>query len=400
MKILQIGSYLYPDKPGGAEISAQNFAEGLEERGHKIIRLRWQMQDKFKLAGDVAQAAPRQWELRTWRPFPPLESGPGPQKALFYGLELLASVDAKAFTSLIEQEAIDVILVHSFRGMSYDLLDKIGASGRPVIMVMHDFALVCLNKGMARKGTTCTKLCTVCRHVAARNSRSLAKAPQITVVAPSRHYLGIAKDALGLPGARFEHLPNPNRYVLAPRVRDHAQHLALGFIGRLEADKGLSGLLGIADRLHAQIGMRLVVAGKGAMQAEFERFAAERPWVEYHGFVAAERICEIYDRIDVLALPSLWPENFAGVLVQALGNGAPQIGFSIGGTPEIIEDGITGYVVDFGDFDAVAARMIALSADRNLLKRMSEASLVSFQRYDDRVLRARLADLVESSGAS
>lgn len=396
MRILQIGSYLDPDFPGGAEVSAQNYAQALQDRGHEIVRLRWRASDDKRITGKIYPVSPGQWEAATWRPYTPLETRPGLPKALFYGLELLAKLDDKGFAELLDREKIDLCLVHSFRGLGFDLVSKVANSGRPVLMALHDFALVCLNKGMARKGIFCGDLCTVCRGVAGRNGRALGKAKLLRFVAASRYLLETTEKGLGLANAEFHNIPNPNRYVMKPRVRNHHEPLGIGYVGRLEADKGLMGLLGIADRLHEDIGIRLVIAGSGALQDEVAAFAASRPWVDFRGQVKREQVCEVYDSFDVLAAPSLWPENIPGALVQALGNGTPPIGFDIGGTPEIIENDVSGFIVDLADFDAIATKIRALDADRAKLKAMSEAALVASKRYDDRVLRARLTDLVES----
>ena len=196
--------------------------------------------------------------------------------------------------------------------------------------------------------------------------------------------------------ASLHHIPNPNTYTLVPRVRDHDTPLSLGFIGRLDANKGIAGLLEVADSLHARCGLRLVIAGKGQLSDAVADFAASRPWVDFRGQVPVDRVHEVYDAIDVLTAPSLWPENFPGVLVQALGCGIPCVGFDIGGIPEVIDDGKTGHVVPFGDFAALSSRIIALDQNRALLTRMSRAALEASTRYDPANLAERWAGLVAS----
>ncbi len=394
MHILQVGSYLAPNFAGGAEISADNIRRLLEQVGHRFTSLAWGPSAAFTPDVVIDPLCDRDWVARTWRPVEPITALAGLDKARFYAMELATRADAAAIGQLIAAQAIDLVLVHSFRGLGYDLVDKLCQAGVPVIFVLHDFALVCLNKGMARKGALCRTRCLVCRHVARRNRRALAKSARLALVAPSRAMLNTVGDGLNIGPANRHHIPNPNRYTVLPRVRDHRDTLCLGYIGRLEADKGVAGLIGIADRLHGECGLRLVIAGQGRLSETVSAFAATRPWVDFRGQVPAEAVHHVYDAVDVLAIPSLWPENFPGVVVHALGSGLPCVGFDIGGIPEVIDHGETGFVVGFGDFAALADRIIALDRDRALLAALSRAALAASARYDAALLGQRWIDLI------
>jgi glycosyltransferase involved in cell wall biosynthesis len=74
----------------------------------------------------------------------------------------------------------------------------------------------------------------------------------------------------------------------------------------------------------------------------------------------------------VFALPSRC-EPFGLVFLEAMVFGLPCIGTRRDAMPEIIEDGITGYLVETGDEATLADRLVHLLQDRNLAKRMGEA---------------------------
>ncbi len=396
MHILQVGSYLPPDLVGGGETSAQNLRLVLEAAGHTVSSLRWKQAARFTLGLRIDTLQPGQWAGRTWRPFEPIESTPGLVKAEFYVLEFLTRADTAEIRQFVASNGIDLIILRSFRGFGYDLIDKVCRAGVPVVFVLDDFAMVCMNKGMARKGTLCASRCLQCRYVVFRNRRALGRLGQLAVVAPSRHMLEAVTTALEIDPAHCHHIPNPNAYTAIKRVRDHADPLTLGYVGRLEPDKGVPGLLDCAERLHAACGVKLVVAGQGTLTQTVAAFAATRPWVDFRGQVPSDDVHHVYDAIDVLAIPSLWPENFPGVVVHAMTSGVPCVGFAIGGIPEVIDHGQTGFVVPFGDFAALGDRVLELDRDRALLAALSKGALEACLRYDPTPLARRWTDLIET----
>jgi glycosyltransferase involved in cell wall biosynthesis len=66
--------------------------------------------------------------------------------------------------------------------------------------------------------------------------------------------------------------------------------------------------------------------------------------VRYEGWVGAERRAALFGEVDALAVPSLWPEPFGLVGVEAAYRGVPAIAFASGGITEWLEPGVTGEV--------------------------------------------------------
>ena len=97
--------------------------------------------------------------------------------------------------------------------------------------------------------------------------------------------------------------------------------------------------------------MRVVLAGP--VQAGQEAFFAEevepqlgRDDVEYVGEADSERKRDLYQRARALLMPIRWAEPFGLVMVEALACGTPVIAFPEGSAPEVVEHGVTGFVVD------------------------------------------------------
>jgi glycosyltransferase involved in cell wall biosynthesis len=119
------------------------------------------------------------------------------------------------------------------------------------------------------------------------------------------------------------------------------------WIGRMSPDKGPHRAIAAAR----EAGMRVVLAGP--VQPGQEAFFAEEVEpqldsddVEYIGEADADRKRELYQSARALLMPIRWPEPFGLVMVEALACGTPVIAFPEGSAPELVEDGVTGFVVD------------------------------------------------------
>jgi glycosyltransferase involved in cell wall biosynthesis len=125
------------------------------------------------------------------------------------------------------------------------------------------------------------------------------------------------------------------------------------WIGRMSPDKGAHRAIAAARAA----GARLVLAGP-VQPGQEEYFSREvepalgSEGIEYVGEADAERKRELYQHARALLMPIRWPEPFGLVMVEALACGTPVIAFPEGSAPEIVEDGVTGFVVE--DEEAMA----------------------------------------------
>jgi glycosyltransferase involved in cell wall biosynthesis len=129
-----------------------------------------------------------------------------------------------------------------------------------------------------------------------------------------------------------------------------APQIDLLFLGRLTALKGPQELLRAAGRVLIGRPLRVAIAGEGPARRALERMARElethRPVsVEFTGWVDAAARSALLARTAVLAVPSLWPEPFGLVGLEAGLHGVPAIAFDVGGVREWLQDGVNGFVV-------------------------------------------------------
>jgi glycosyltransferase involved in cell wall biosynthesis len=95
------------------------------------------------------------------------------------------------------------------------------------------------------------------------------------------------------------------------------------------------------------------------------------PGIEFIGEIGDSEKGSFLGDAAALLFPINWPEPFGLVMIEAMANGTPVIGLRHGSVPEIIDDGITGYVVDNTDA-AVAELPRALKLDRRSVRRRFE----------------------------
>lgn len=148
----------------------------------------------------------------------------------------------------------------------------------------------------------------------------------------------------------------------------------LGYVGQLDERKGIATLLKAFGRVRDQVtNARLVLAGRGPLSDLVERETKRNGWegaVRLVGFT--DDIAGVMQAIDVLVLPSFW-EGFGSVLIEAMAAGKPVVTTNVSSMPEIVTDGITGYLVPPGDPALLAARCTDLLHDPALRRRMGEA---------------------------
>lgn len=165
--------------------------------------------------------------------------------------------------------------------------------------------------------------------------------------------------ATGYPASQVRVLP----YFTTPPAEAPGQPERPGtilFCGRVVPEKGLALLLRALARLDGP--WRLVVAGDGIASRGAKRLAAQLGLADrivFHGWADRHALRALYAEATVVAVPSLWPEPFGIVGIEAMAHARPVVAFGVGGIPEWLEPGVTGFLVQPYDLDALADRLRA-----------------------------------------
>lgn len=151
--------------------------------------------------------------------------------------------------------------------------------------------------------------------------------------------------------------------------------VVVGTIARLFRDKGYESLLeALPDVARECPNARFVWVGDGAHR---ERYVSEltrlglRDRVHLTGLVPPEEIPRILNGFDLIAHASRW-EGLPRALVQAALTEVPAVSFDNDGAPEVVEDGVTGYLAPMGSVTQLAQRVVELVRDGDLRRAMGK----------------------------
>lgn len=132
----------------------------------------------------------------------------------------------------------------------------------------------------------------------------------------------------------------------------------------------------------------LVVVGKSP--------AIDEPNVKVVGQLPVERIADEYRRAAVLCVPTL-REPFGVVFVEAMNHGVPIVSTTVGALPDMVEDGVNGFLVPPGDADALADRLVTLLGDPGLAAAMAiRSKALANDRYNWDAVGRRMATRIRA----
>jgi glycosyltransferase involved in cell wall biosynthesis len=129
----------------------------------------------------------------------------------------------------------------------------------------------------------------------------------------------------------------------------------LAFLGRICADKGILPAIEISRRagLPLKVAAKVDPADRTYFQDEVRPVLAQNPHVEFIGEIDDARKPDFLGQAKALLFPISWPEPFGLVMIEAMACGTPVVAFNCGSVPEVMEDGLTGFVVQ--DIDGAVA---------------------------------------------
>lgn len=160
----------------------------------------------------------------------------------------------------------------------------------------------------------------------------------------------------------------------------------IAFAGRLTEEKGVSWLLDAVAHAGDRLNARVEILGDGPYRATLEAQAARlglQGRVKFHGKVERAKSQDILGRAWVQVIPSLWPEPFGLVTVEALTRGTPALVTDQGAPPEMVTQGETGWIVPVGDVPALADRLIEATSDKARVRKMGASGAQAARaKYD------------------
>jgi glycosyltransferase involved in cell wall biosynthesis len=141
----------------------------------------------------------------------------------------------------------------------------------------------------------------------------------------------------------------------------------------------------------------LGIVGDGCQRLALEKLVAElnlTDHVTFHGKIEHAKIQDYYDQYDIYVNASN-VDNFPGVILEAFASGLPVISTRAGGIPYMIEEEVTGLLVDIGDAEALGEKVIELVKDPELALMLANNAKIECQKYSWENVKTILIPLLE-----
>ncbi len=283
--------------------------------------------------------------------------------------------------ALLQDFPADVAHLHCiYHHLSPSILPVLREAGVPVVLTAHDLKIACPAYKMLNAGGVCERCKTgsvlnVIRHRCVRDSLGASAIVAVEsglhglrgpldsyrrhvsrVVAPSRFYVEKLVE-WGWPREQLCYIPN---YVDAAALEpQYEPGDYLLYFGRLAPEKGVATLL----RAAAQAGVTLKLAGTGPEDEALRRLAAELGAdAQFLGFQSGQTLHGLIRGARAVVLPSEWYENAPMSVLESFALGKPVLGAQIGGIPEMIEPGLSGWTFASGEVAELAERLREIRA--------------------------------------
>jgi len=341
MRILYINVLYDPFIVGGAEITLKILVEGIRERGYEVKVLSfWDRNNKEEIVNGVPVYRAKIPNL--YLPYGKIRQ-PFLKRRLWHILDVYNPVAKKIALKQIKEFKPDVISIHNTQGWSCSIWDAINEANIPAIQVLHDLYLICPTN-MFKNNTICKRQCLICKLM--RFPCKLKSNKLKAVVGVSNFVLnkllsyGYFKE-VPIKKVIYDSRKDLDKVPVDRKV--NTKYVNFGFIGNLAPNKGIEVLLKVYHKIKKQY-HRLFIAGAG--KQDYEEYLKSKYKDESIIFLGKVEPKEFFNKVDVTIVPSIWYENFPGVILESFAFGVPVIGSNIGGIPEMITEGKNGMLFD------------------------------------------------------
>jgi colanic acid/amylovoran biosynthesis glycosyltransferase len=210
---------------------------------------------------------------------------------------------------------------------------------------------------------------------------------------------------------------HPGRLPFRVRRRDPAQPPVLACVAALRPPKGHAVLLRALAGAPAPLSeARLELVGDGPLRGELEALAARLGLgtrVTFHGSLPEDAVAAVLDRADVFVLPSVIApdgdmEGIPVALMEALATGLPAVATRHSGVPELVQEGVTGFLAEPGDPHSLRAALLR-AVEHDDVEALAHAGRALIEREFDvdrsagallELFRAQAASRESATGAS
>lgn len=370
MKILMVNKFLYPN--GGSETYIFKLGEQLKKEGHEVEY--FGMEHEGRIVGNRVESYTSDMDFHT-----------GKLKKLLYPLKIVYSLEArKKLRPVLEDFQPDAVHLNNFNfqltpSILYEIRKYEKKAGKKIriIYTAHDYQLVCpnhllLNPQDDRVCEKCvhggTKACVKGKCIHGSGAKSLIGGLEgwlyrrlhayrmiDTVICPS----GFMKEKLSFSEDLKGKLVVMHNFVDPEEIPDGGKKNYVLYFGRYCKEKGVETLLKACGNLPD---IPFVFAGGGPLEEDVNRTGN----VRNKGFLTGSELVRTVAQAAFVVFPSEWYENCPFTVMEAQIYGTPVLASDLGGTGELVKDGMSGELFEAGNQKQLEEKIRRLWTDTGL----------------------------------
>lgn len=358
MKVLQINSGHY--RRGGADVVYLNTTDLLREKGHEVMC--FSLQDEKNLPAAEANYFADNMDLRqasTWQKIKAVPRFVHNKNA------------AQKLDTLLRDFKPDIAHIHIFLGkMTSSILPVLKKHGVPIVFTVHDYRFICpAYLFLDGKNQVCERCksgfylnCTIQKCSEGNLFQSLLLSAdayyrkyRINPLRYASRFIFVS-DFIRRKHIEFNEAYSAKAellYNFIPRLEKvnpvHTKGAYFLFYGRLSREKGVDTLIQAAIKT----GIPLKLVGTGSLSEKYEN--SSYPNIEFLGHQTGDALWNLVSQASFVVVPSEWYENNPLTILESYGFGKPVIGARIGGIPEVVVHGETGFLFEPGNAEELSA---------------------------------------------
>ena len=352
MKILLVNSLYPPQVIGGAEVSCQKLAIELSKEGHRVFVLTTSDKDYCEEKDGVSIIYRRFGNIMSFWKF---KHSTPLCRIVYKIIDVYNPYNCKVIDRVLSEIQPDVIHANTIYGITPVLWTCAKRNNIPVVQTVRDYYLMCPKANLMKKEGNCENPRMLCKLFRAFHRCWGKNVTALT--APSQYTLdcfleaGYFKNslsrtiynAINCDIERFERLAKE-------KLGKKSEITHIAYIGSFIETKGIDVLLEAIQK--APDNMVFHFMGKGRLQKKIENVRDQGNKIIIEGFLDEASLNSVLENMDMLVCPSVWAEPFGRVIIDGYKSCLPVIATNCGGMPELIDDGVTGRIIE--SFDSMA----------------------------------------------
>jgi len=395
-RILIVSQFFPPHSCGGSEIVAYKQAKMLKKMGF----------DVKILSGRLNNRAERHSIVRKKGEFNTTTINLHHKD---FEHEVFANIDKSRIHEIFRKElyttAPDIVHFHNIYALSIGIIDDCVKMHIPSAVTLHDYWGICFrNLLLDQDDRLCnrgTRGCLCCKsslqlgdkshiNIDKRNSLVMELYNKLDLAISPSKYLAQQFIDRGLSEEKVRVINNGidlSEFENIKKVR--VRKIRFGYIGQIIKHKGIEnlfkGISVLSDKEKKKISLTMVGTGDGLFYDYCKHLARQLKidrLITFLGKIDNSKIRKIYEKVDMLVVPSIWPENSPVTIMEAFASGTPVLASDIGGIPELVDHSINGLLHKYDDPSSLADNIRKVIKGPEIVGLMSKPCIEKVKKYD------------------